>query len=197
MARIGLDIDGVVCQFAPIANQWLATRLGVPPQPVDKWNWFENYGPDGPAAWKAFWWWVEDTNGGVFISLDPEPYALDAIKDLVRRGHEVCFITHRNPRYLHAMHTWLRRNKLDAADVFEVHCTKEKWSVDCDIYVDDRPDNVRDLMDHGKDAYLMLQPWNTKDWFEDNRLRALTNLVELVQKLHPTSPATAPEVLHA
>jgi hypothetical protein len=152
---VGIDLDGVVVDFAATANRWLATYLNVSEQPVDQWNWYLNYDhPDRDVAWKSMW--REFNHGDLFGQCEPVVGAGPAVQLLDALGHEVVFITHRNPSTAAVTAYWLDVYGLNFPVVYE----RDKWTFSCDVYVDDKPENVYSLIDNHKRAILFDQPWN-------------------------------------
>src|SRR5690554_5453269 len=100
MKRVAIDIDGVTAEFAHAANNWLAGLLGTTTQPIDRWDWYRNYGPDGETAWAEFWK-MTSKHPEWFVGLPSVEEAVDSIRKLHRRRDElsISFVTARNPRY--------------------------------------------------------------------------------------------------
>jgi 5'(3')-deoxyribonucleotidase len=152
--RVGLDIDGVVADFAGWANEWLARHHDTDPKPVDRWDWYLGY-ENGETAWRKLWDHVAEN--GVFRRLSLLPHAFAAIRALDRAGHDIVYVTARNPRYYDDTLHWLEARRLPLT---ELHLERDKWSVPTDIFLDDQPGNVTDLLEHGVNAYLFRRPWN-------------------------------------
>lgn len=184
--RIGLDIDGVVCDFANAANQYLADKLGVAPLPVNCWDWYKGYGIESEKAWKDFWKWVQFHETGFFESLEPEPDALEGIDRLENQGHDVCFITARPLWAKEATTEWFKNHWFGHLDI---HFEKVKHVVDRDLYVDDAVHQVTALQAEGKRAVLMLQPHNVQEWFKDKNLTAIESLKDLAISLEREAEA--------
>lgn len=184
--RIGLDIDGVVCDFANAANRHLANDLDVAPRPVNRWDWYKSYGHEAERAWKRFWTWVQFHQTGFFEGLEPEPYALEGIDRLENQGHDVCFITARPLWAKEATTEWFKNHWFGHLDI---HFAKDKHTIDRDLYVDDAVHQVTALQDHGKRALLMLQPHNVTAWFEDKNLVGVESLKDLAISLEREAEA--------
>jgi hypothetical protein len=111
--------------------------------------------------------WPISTRGGsncerpsIFRHLEPYPDGVDTLRELDRAGHEIVIITTK-PR-------WARRDTLRwLADhdlpTGEIHITSEKQRVACDVYLDDSPHVVPDLVRHRPEAMVcrFVRPWNS------------------------------------
>lgn len=185
--RIGLDIDGVVCDFANPANEYIANLHGVAPIPVDRWDWYKGYGVRSEEAWQTFWQDVErSSKQSFFESLEPEPYALEGIDRLENQGHDVCFITARPLWAKEATEEWFKNHWFGHLDI---HFEKVKHVVDRDLYVDDAVHQVTALQAEGKRAVLMLQPHNVQEWFKDKNLVGIESLRDLAISLEREAEA--------
>ena len=161
VVKVGIDIDGVCADFAPAANLWLAEDLGMEPAPIDRWDWFENYGHKGSRSWQRFWRFVAE-NPEWFMGLEPIEGAAREVDAIDGMGHEVIFVTARNARYQDVTWRWLEANDFHPDHL--VH-TSQKHEVGCDIYLDDSMDNIDLLRRNDKRAVLFMQPWNSEAWW--------------------------------
>jgi hypothetical protein len=176
VASIGLDIDGVMANFAGAANRYLATACGTDPKPVDRWDWFRNY-EGGERAWRNLWRHIE-RHPGWFTELTPEPFALAGVLALRDLGIDLAFITARPLWSRQATLDWFEKHGMSDLPVY---FTKDKHTVPMELYVDDHVDHVRALHENDKRALLMLQPWNEQEWRDDENLFAIEDLLALVE----------------
>lgn len=155
---IALDIDGVVADFATPCNGWLAACLGVERQPVDRWDWYRNYGtPDGDDAWRRFWGYAVDSE--FFNCLPVIEGAQEGYRSLIRQGHHVVFVTARKPRdFGVATRKWLNRHQFHSA----VHHVDDKSDLvdEFDLLIDDAPHHLEGWRNAGGQALVFAQPWN-------------------------------------
>ena len=186
--RIGLDIDGVVCDFANPANEYIANSLGVEPILVDRWDWYKGYGVGSSKAWKEFWKHVQFHETDFFSSLPPEPFAIEGIKQLLEQGHEVEFVTARPVWSAPATTIWTAEHGVP----LPINWRKRKYEVPFDLYVDDSTEQVKSLREHDKRAVLMVQPHNAKAFFDDrvfDGCEFVTSLLDLSNRLWRESEA--------
>lgn len=159
MLRLGIDLDGVVADF----NTGWMTRYNAEQG--------TNLTPDQVTDWDAmiplthfssvdeFWRWARNGDGpGLFRHLPVLPNAHGALRRLSAH-HQIVIITTK-PRWANAeTYSWIGDNAIPTR---EVHIIGRKWLVDCDIYLDDGPHNLRGLLKHRPDRVVcrFVQPWN-------------------------------------
>ncbi|MGF7140178.1 BT0820 family HAD-type phosphatase [Roseimarinus sediminis] len=90
----------------------------------------------------------------------PVPFALDTLKMLQEKGHQLILWTYRSGTYLDEAVEYCRKNGLEFYAVNsnypeEVFDGKKSRKIDCDLYIDDR--NVGGLPSWGE-IYQMLYP---------------------------------------
>lgn len=167
--QVAVDVDGVVADFATPCNFWLASQLGCERQPIDKWNWYENYYPlKGQKlvqlVWDDFWRMTREEGEGWFDTLPIIDGAQDGVRRLTRAGHRCFFLTARNEKhYRPQTFEWLSRHGLvpllDGLGEYLI-MDRNKHDYEFDLLVDDRPDNVAAAEAAGRRAVLFDQPWN-------------------------------------
>lgn len=160
--RLGIDLDGVVADFNA--------------------GWMRRYNDEHQAAltsdmvtgWDglhelthfedmdAFWRWAENEDlASIFRHLDPYPTAIDTIRRLNKAGNDIVIITAKPEWAIHDTFEWLADHRIPTR---EVHVTHDKWSVACDVYLDDSPHVVPALVKHrGEQATIcrFVRAWNT------------------------------------
>lgn len=149
----------MVCDFVHVCNEWIHETYGHEIIPATKWDWADDY-PDGKMAFRSFW--GKGVDSGAFLRCPEIPDAVETLKRLLSDGFEVLFITHRNPAngpLAQNTAEWLRDRGLPGNICF----LKDKWLAACDLYVDDKPENVQDLLNVGFEAVLFDQPWNRQE----------------------------------
>lgn len=158
--RLGIDLDGVVADFnrgwVHLYNRQFGTSLD--PGEVDAWDGipglthFEDMGD--------FWRWSSDLDGRtLFWHLEPYPGAVEALHDLDRDGHQIVIITTK-PRFaVDDTRQWIAEHRLP---VSEIHILEDKWTVDCDVYLDDGPHILPRLVARRPDRVVCryVRPWN-------------------------------------
>jgi 5'(3')-deoxyribonucleotidase len=160
--RLGIDLDGVVADFN---SGWM-----------DRYN--EEFGTDLTedlvVSWGSipdlthfegmdeFWAWADGgpERDGLFRHLPTIPGALPALDSLAAAGHQIVVLTTKPPWAIHDTFAWLSEQRVPTT---EVHILEAKWSVPCDVYLDDAPFQVEELVHKRPDATVCryVRPWNT------------------------------------
>jgi uncharacterized HAD superfamily protein len=127
-------------------------------QEAKYWNWI----PDqvAPEHWK--WLWDEGTKLGLYRYGHLYPGTIQAVRRLAELG-EVVLITHRPKTAVSDTLAWLGLMDFPIAGLHLLTNMENKSTVlpHCDIYLDDKPENITDLHNNTKGlAILMRQPWN-------------------------------------
>ena len=157
--RLGIDLDGVVADFnggwTRLYNRQFGGSLGA--ESVTGWSQipqlthFRNM--------REFWEWSKDLDGAsLFRHLDLFPGAKEALEDLARRHHIVIITT--KPRFaVHDTFAWIAEHRIPTT---EVHITEAKWTVDCDVFLDDGPHVLPGLVARRPDSMICryVRPWN-------------------------------------
>lgn len=159
--RLGIDLDGVVADFN---RGWMTAYndtfgADLAPEMVTTW--------DSPLVlthfpdMRAFWEWARDHGGhSVFRHLEPYPTAVETIHELDREGHHIVILTAKPDWAVHDTLRWLADHRIPTR---EIHITEAKHEVDCDVYLDDAPEQVRRITAHrGSTATVcrFVRPWN-------------------------------------
>lgn len=153
--KIGVDIDGVTADFqggwAKAYEVWYGKQID--PEALKSWDacFDETHFKDEAD----FWAWTDEAN--IWRNLDPIPGALGAIRELRKDGHDVVFITHRHENARMATQDWIRRHVVPMP---ELHFTKHKWTVDRQVYIEDSPKGLLQLVERKPYVIRFQQPWN-------------------------------------
>ena len=164
MARIGLDLDGVMYDFEGASRFLLREHFGVDvPKPSAYWNYTKDWLADNgqPDAWE--WLWTEGVRNGLFRHGHMLSGAVRAVNKLVNDGHELVVITSRPATARVDTLMWLGFHAVAAAEVHMLGDFKKKSSVRpyCDVYVDDSAANAGDLLKNTPGTVLLWdRPWN-------------------------------------
>lgn len=177
MARIGIDIDGVLYDFAGEFTRYAAKRLNVDtlPQPT-VWDFHtEQWGLTseqlaqlmGDALLSGELWSNGRPlhHGGPWYRCDgTDSYRMqDALWKLSDAGHTIVLVTDRlqgtpyERAAKSATREWLRKV---GANYDELHFASDKTQFNCDIFLDDRPGAVPSMRLAGINAVYMQQAWN-------------------------------------
>lgn len=155
---LGVDLDGVVCDWANPVNRYLAKACGVAPLEVSQWN-FNLLYPPCPArteAWDYVWGrWIRF---GLYEDLAEIPMAVKSLHYLSSYFH-LHFITHRPENSRDDTLWWLAGKRLDG---WPVTLTADKVDTDPQpaVMVEDKPETVRAFQAAGIPVLLFSQPWN-------------------------------------
>ncbi len=141
--RLGIDLDGVVADFTGgwirLYNEEYGTELR--PEQIERWHGVLDITHFESKS--GFWRWARRGQGpSIFRYFDPYPDALERLAELDRQ-HEVVIITTKPSWAVHDTYAWLAEHRVPTR---EVHITAQKWRVPCDIYLDDSPHHLHDLV---------------------------------------------------
>jgi len=164
--RVGLDIDGVMYKWDKTARYMLRDVLPNSPykevlqQESQGWNWIQQQ--IAPEHWD--WLWKQGVRLGLFRYGHMYPGTVQAVRTLASRGHEVVLITHRPASALSDTLAWLSLMDFPIKGLHILTNMEPKSLVQpqCDVYIDDKPENVVDFAvnTQAKIVALRDQPWN-------------------------------------
>ena len=160
--RLGIDLDGVVADFNAGWMELHAQEFGTQllPEMVDSWNSLHRIG--GFADMREFWAWAapKEHRRSIFRHLEPYPGAVDSLRTLADHGHRIVIVTTKPHWARTDTLRWLADNELPTT---EVHLSDRKYEVDCDVYLDDAPHVLDELVEHRSGATIcrFVRPWNT------------------------------------
>jgi 5'(3')-deoxyribonucleotidase len=157
--RLGIDLDGVVANFNEGWMQRYNKERGtnLTPDLVDHWDAMVQLTEF--ESGRDFWQWARNGQGpGLFRHLPVYPDAVPALERL-SHNHEIVIITTKPRWSISDTYAWIADNRIPTK---EVHITGRKWTVDCDIYLDDGPHNVESLALERPDRTVcrFVRPWN-------------------------------------
>lgn len=160
--RLGIDLDGVVADFITgwmlLYNREFDTQLT--PDLVDHWDAI----PDLThfADMDEFWVWADGgpDRDGLFRRLPTYPGALPTLDALAAAGHHIVILTTKPAEAVHDTFAWLAEQRVPTT---EVHILEAKWTVSCDVYLDDAPFQVAELVEKRPEAAVcrFVRPWNS------------------------------------
>lgn len=179
--NLGIDLDGVVCDFASAANQFLADNLRVEPIAIDRWDWYKGYGPDVEPVWKYLW--DHAVPHGFFRCIEPVYGAHRGLIELRERGHVIVFCTARPMAAAVDTEAWLKDFGFGDCPVFVTASAEAKRHLGVDVLLDDRPDTVQAYAETGKRSVLYRQPWNREAWRLSTGVRSWQQFVGLVEAM--------------
>jgi hypothetical protein len=158
--KLGIDLDGVVVDFvgacADILGYYKAEDVKL---------WDDVFSLAGMGAGEFF---EVVRKASVFEQALPVTDAVPSIFKLIDAGHEIHFVTSRPEWATEATRNWVRwffGKEMDGRlHILSNH--ESKSSVSCDLYLDDAPHVLMDLMDNHRRVVRYERPWNkdSKDW---------------------------------
>lgn len=158
--RLGIDLDGVVANF--ISGWMLRYNMefgtSLTEDLVDHWDAAHDLTHFQDMS--EFWQWAGAAGNGptVFRNLPSYPGALEALLELAT-CHDIVILTMKADWAGHDTFSWIADNRIPTR---EVHLIRDKWKVDCDIYLDDSPFVVPQLVEKRPDSIVCryVRPWN-------------------------------------
>ena len=164
--RIGIDCDGVLRDLIPDIVGLIKEKH---PEHADKiltptsWDWED---------WLPFWT-EEETEQYIFednyldffgVVCPPIQSAVEdwpKLKEWAKEnGHELVLVSAQRDHCIEPTDAWLKEYGFDFD---EIHYTKDKWSIDVDVLIDDSPEKLDDFNEKsvsGGKAICMKQTWN-------------------------------------
>lgn len=184
--RLGIDLDGVVANFTEGWMRFYNLQHGTTLAESESQRWNDMITLTHFEDMREFWRWASDLDGrSLFWHLNPFPGAVEAINDLHDEGHEIVILTQKPNYAVEDTKEWVAEVGIPAS---EVHIIDRKWSIDCDVYLDDGPHMVPALVEHRpyRTVCRYVRPWNDPvpgavDVHDFDEFR------EVVSRLSPTS----------
>jgi hypothetical protein len=103
---------------------------------------------------------VKTREGGtIFRHLEPYENAVPTLTRLSDAGHEIVVITTKPDWAVHDTFAWIAEHRLPTR---EIHMTRDKWRVPCDVYLDDAPHQLTAIHEARPEALTcrFVRPWN-------------------------------------
>lgn len=152
--RWGIDLDGVVYRFDATARFLLKWHFGIDVPVPNRWDGVKEAA--GREAWRWLW-----NNGikhhGLFRHGHLYKGSVEALKELARLGDVVIVTSRPNLAKLDTM-DFLRYHQIPLS---ELNFVAQKSQIPCDIYYDDSPEVVDDLLRNTESLVcLQARPWN-------------------------------------
>lgn len=157
--RLGIDLDGVVADFN---TGWVGRYnrefgASLTSDMVDSWDAMGDITHFETLA--GFWSWAENgDDASIFRHLPPYPDAVETLHRL-SANHHIVIISAKFDWAVHDTFAWIADNRLPTR---EVHITYAKWRVPCDVYLDDSPHQINELVNKRPEAVVcrFVRPWN-------------------------------------
>lgn len=160
--RLGIDLDGVVADFNAGWTRLHRDEFGSDVQPEMVTSWDGLHELAGFADMEAFWRWARanDERRSIFRHLDVYPDALPVLHELSGQGHSIVIVTTK-PRWARTdTLRWIADHELPTGEVHMLG--HRKYTVACDVYLDDGPHVLPSLLKHRPEAVIcrFVRPWN-------------------------------------
>src|SRR3990167_8817615 len=158
--RIGLDVDGVLYHFHKTALYMLNTMKGYDLKEEDWTYWNQPKDVVKNNDWQ--WLWSKGVELGLFRYGHLYKGAIEGVRELATLG-DIVIITHRPRNAIRDTLDWLAYLRLP---IHEIHLQTDgqfKSTVEphCDLYVDDKPENIEDFANNTHAVPLLWnRPWN-------------------------------------
>jgi 5'(3')-deoxyribonucleotidase len=152
------DIDGVIRDWANSARRVLDT-VGYDLRPIDECKWgFETWFYD-PIPKEEIEDLVYDKLAEeVYLSAGEILHAREALYVLSAIGHEIWLVSNQfTPKLRTLTDAWLENHDIQFTGKIY---TANKHLVHGDFFLDDKPENVMNMLHSVDHAYLFDQPWN-------------------------------------
>jgi len=160
--RLGIDLDGVVSDFNKgWIDQYNAEfDAAIAVDAVTTWDGIEPL--THFTDMDAFWEWAKDFgNGSLFRHLETHA---GAVRSLVRlaRSHDIVIITAKPDWAVADTLAWIAEHRLPTREVHVVGMHDPKWTVPCDVYLDDSPYQIETIHTHRRESQMCryVRPWN-------------------------------------
>lgn len=178
---IGVDLDGVVVDFQ---NTWAELYIEyfdhwIAPEALDKYDalldetHFENI--------QEFYAWFHRASG--WHKLPYLPGSRGGVDAILAAGHEVRFITARPWNAKIPTDDWLMLSPWSGTREVRLHVLsngESKGTIKCDIYIDDTPSVIDDLVKQAKQVIVFDQAWN-RDVHNGHYVRRARDWDDVVQ----------------
>ena len=176
---IGVDVDDVLFPFVDRLRDWFAAAGVLPeaamPAPT-RYDFADEWGL-GDLEWVE--WCHQAADDGLFVTGPPLPGAQAGWAALRAAGHRLHVVTARafGSAPAAATETWLAAWGFDADSL---HLTSAKHLVACDVFIDDSPAMIEQLIGHGRRAVIADCAWNRHLPGAWERVDGLAGLAELL-----------------
>lgn len=160
--RLNVDIDNVAANFQPFWaerwEQWFGTT--VDPDQLNRWDAFLSVG----LSAKDFWAWTDVAQ--VWRDMPPIPGAQGTLWNLQRKGHRIDFATSRHDSIKLQTFAWLKEHfgfLFDSGVGYRSQisfCGEDKSQLHGDLWLDDSPTVLKQLVSAGKPAVKFKYHWN-------------------------------------
>jgi len=154
--RVGLDIDGVLCDHVAGLCEWIKHKYDISLKPDMVTEWDLNFGPSSVARELEIAY-CDDAFVKSLPTLDGAQAAVTSLSSL--SGVTLCAVTSRDPATQSCTRQWLDVHFASLPLVY----SKTKADVSLNVLVDDYPPLIKQCVDAGVTGILLVRPWNVAD----------------------------------
>lgn len=195
--KIGFDIDGVLANFI---DQFLVeyvnpkTERGFVPEDMSDFSIHQSFGISKEDEAE---WFNHARDHEIFTRLRPYDGMINGVRQLIKDGHEVYYITHRSKRAIEQTYKWFMRYNIPFGQgIFYTPMdrtpTKGEMAqyLGLDVFIDDCYENCLELRGKVKTVLVMDRPWNKKYRHHDerhgfNRVYSIDDIISGVRTWEP------------
>lgn len=170
-------MDGVCSDWTYGARRMLNQRFDLNLDPnKESESWDEIMNLVTKDQWR--WLWDAGVKRGLFYTLRQVPGTAGALRHLSQK-HDIYLLTDRPKAARFDTFRWIVE-QLPGIDFAGLVFSKAKWKIPCDIYLDDKPENVLGVIENRAPSIPVLRsreynkhvewPWRVNDWEEFIRL---------------------------
>lgn len=160
--RIGLDMDGVLYRWDHAVRAMIREEFGISVPQSETWDFISEYA--GKKVWK--WLWSHEGNvPRMFTDGGPYPGAIEGANRLYDMADDLAILTSGPAGCESAKVAWLDQHEVPYDRFVRFDRGEAKTRVRCNLYVDDNPAVIRDVVaaDFPAMAILVDRPWNRGD----------------------------------
>lgn len=158
--HIGIDFDGVICNFHAGVCEVISRDFGVEVKETDITSWDMGAVLD-PLIGRSWWSWMEDHAKLWGEKFKPVTGALGSIERLRQQGHTLEIVTSKPQWAEAAFWKWMGKYEPSVQRVTIVDNAESKADVtDADVLIDDHVVNVTEFARAGGIALLFERPHN-------------------------------------
>ena len=156
--RVGVDMDGVLTDFNRGWIERYNEDFDVDLQVDQVIRWEGLHRLTHFETMDDFWVWARGDGRPIFRDLPPFPDAVETARRMSER-HRLIIVSSKFDWAIPDSLAWLADHRIAAR---EVHFLWRKSLADCDVYLEDAPHQLEELVEERSEATIcrMVRPWN-------------------------------------
>jgi 5'(3')-deoxyribonucleotidase len=158
VSRLGLDMDGVLHSWDRAVRDVIREGKGIDVPTSTSWDFIKEY--VGADVWR--WVWSSEDHIRRMFRGQAYPGAVEGARQLAAMFDEVCILTAGPPTAAEVKQAWLEDHGVPFSKFVLLDHGEPKTRVRCDLYIDDFPGVIKDVMaaPFRARAILVDRPWN-------------------------------------